>query len=50
VFWESDICEQGSLHLPVICGARDCPIFYRREKARIDMEAGLERLARFSDS
>lgn len=46
-FWSQCQRCQGSLHQQVICGSRDCPIFYRREKARIDMEAALERLGRF---
>lgn len=25
---------QGSLHQDVLCTSRDCPIFYRRKKAR----------------
>jgi hypothetical protein len=39
---------QGSLHQAVICGSRDCPIFYRRAKARVDMEESLEKLERFN--
>jgi DNA polymerase delta subunit 1 len=39
--------EKGSLHQPVICGSRDCPIFYRRSKARVDMEDAQAKVDRF---
>eukprot|EP00434_Breviolum_minutum_P041515 symbB.v1.2.036929.t1/scaffold5332.1/size28346/2 len=37
---------QGSLLEPVICSNRDCEIFYRRAKARKDVQLAQEQLAR----
>lgn len=40
---------QGSLQQDVICTSRDCPIFYRRTKARKDLQEAHGTLARFPD-
>ncbi|CAE7637281.1 POLD1 [Symbiodinium sp. CCMP2592] len=37
---------QGSLLEPVICSNRDCDIFYRRAKARKDVQLAQEQLSR----
>jgi DNA polymerase delta subunit 1 len=39
---------QGSFHQDVICSNRDCPIFYKRKKVQIDLQAAQEALDRFS--
>jgi DNA polymerase delta subunit 1 len=39
---------QGSLLQPVICSNRDCEIFYRRAKARSDVESVQEAIKRLS--
>jgi len=38
---------QGSLTQEVLCSNRDCPIFYRRTKARKDMEKALHVVGQF---
>ena len=38
---------QGSLHEKVLCTNRDCPIFYMRQKVRLDLAAQEKVLARF---
>lgn len=40
---------QGSLQHDVICTSRDCPIFYRRTKARKDLNEAHTALNRFSE-
>ena len=40
---------QGSLQQDVLCTSRDCPIFYRRTKARKDLHEAHATLARFPD-
>lgn len=40
---------QGSLHEDILCSSRDCPIFYRRIKAKKNMEENREVLERFLD-
>jgi DNA polymerase delta subunit 1 len=39
---------QGSFHQEVICTNRDCPIFYKRKKVQIDLQAAQEALDKFS--
>ncbi len=39
---------QGSMHQEVICSNRDCPIFYKRRKVQIDLQAVQESLDRFA--
>jgi len=39
---------QGSFHQDVICSNRDCPIFYKRKKVQIDLQAAQEQLDRFT--
>ena len=39
---------QGSFHQDVICSNRDCPIFYKRKKVQIDLQAAQDALDRFS--
>ena len=41
---------QKSLHQEIICGNKDCPIYYQREKIRKDLELSLAKLRRFNDS
>uniref|UniRef100_A0A1B0FBT3 DNA-directed DNA polymerase n=1 Tax=Glossina morsitans morsitans TaxID=37546 RepID=A0A1B0FBT3_GLOMM len=38
---------QGSLHEEVLCSNRDCPIFYMRQKIRMDLDAKEKRVQRF---
>ncbi|EDW18790.1 DNA polymerase delta catalytic subunit isoform X2 [Drosophila mojavensis] len=38
---------QGSLHEEVICSNRDCPIFYMRQKVRMDLSTQQGRVQRF---
>lgn len=38
---------QGSLHEEVLCSNRDCPIFYMRQKIRMDLETQEKRVRRF---
>ena len=40
---------QGSLHEDILCTSRDCPIFYRRVKAKKSLEETQERLSGFND-
>jgi len=40
---------QGSLHEDVLCQSRDCPIFYRRVKAKKNMEEMQDVMERFLD-
>lgn len=40
---------QNSLHQEIICGNKDCPIYYQREKIRRDLDLSMEKLRRFSD-
>lgn len=48
-FWvECQRC-QGSLHQDVLCTNRDCPIFYRRVKAKKNLEEMTGILDRFFD-
>jgi len=41
---------QGSLHQPVLCTSRDCPIFYRRKKIQKDLADQQETLERWNFS
>jgi DNA polymerase delta subunit 1 len=41
---------QGSLHMDVLCTARDCPIFYMRKKAQKDTKDAVDTLERFDYS
>lgn len=38
----------GTLSSVVECGAKDCPIFYMREKARVDLDEKLQVVTRFN--
>ena len=38
---------QGSFHQEVICSNRDCPIFYKRKKVQIDLQAAQQALDKF---
>ncbi|XP_002047697.2 DNA polymerase delta catalytic subunit [Drosophila virilis] len=38
---------QGSLHEEVICCNRDCPIFYMRQKVRLELDTQQKRVLRF---
>lgn len=38
---------QGSLHEEVLCSNRDCPIFYRRQKIRMELDTQAKRVHRF---
>lgn len=38
---------QGSMHEEVLCSNRDCPIFYMRQKVRMDLEEKQKRVQRF---
>ena len=40
---------QGSLHQEILCQSRDCPIFYRRVKAKKQVEEAQTTIARFAD-
>ena len=40
---------QGSLHEDILCSSRDCPIFYRRVKAKKNLEENREVVERFLD-
>jgi len=39
---------QGNMHEDVICQNGDCPIFFRRTKAQIDLQTSEDALARFT--
>mmetsp|Transcript_23775 Transcript_23775/g.44146 ORF Transcript_23775/g.44146 Transcript_23775/m.44146 type:complete len:286 (+) Transcript_23775:3-860(+) len=39
---------QGSFHQEVLCSNRDCPIFYKRKKVQIDLQAAQDALDRFN--
>lgn len=39
---------QGSFHQDVICTNKDCPIFYKRKKVQIDLQAATDALDKFS--
>lgn len=39
---------QGSFHQDVICTNRDCPIFYKRKKVQIDLQAAQDALDKFA--
>mmetsp|Transcript_10148 Transcript_10148/g.17259 ORF Transcript_10148/g.17259 Transcript_10148/m.17259 type:complete len:197 (-) Transcript_10148:41-631(-) len=39
---------QGSLHQPVLCTSRDCPIFYMRKKIQKDLKESQQALERFT--
>jgi len=39
---------QGSMHQEVLCTNRDCPIFYKRKKVQIDLQAAQAALDRFA--
>lgn len=39
---------QGSFHQDVICTNKDCPIFYKRKKVQIDLQAAQVALDKFS--
>ena len=41
---------QNSLHQVIICGNKDCPIYYQREKIRRDLNQSMTKLQRFSES
>eukprot|EP01117_Protostelium_nocturnum_P008983 TRINITY_DN3226_c0_g2_i1.p1 TRINITY_DN3226_c0_g2~~TRINITY_DN3226_c0_g2_i1.p1 ORF type:complete len:1087 (-),score=325.14 TRINITY_DN3226_c0_g2_i1:200-3328(-) len=49
VWTQCQVC-QGSLHQPVLCTSRDCPIFYMRKKVQKDLNEVQESLERFSIS
>ena len=38
---------QGSLHEEVLCSNRDCPIFYMRQKIRMELDTQEKRVQRF---
>lgn len=38
---------QGSLHAPVICTNRDCPIFYQRKKIQVDLAGAQKAMERW---
>jgi len=38
---------QGSLHQDILCQSRDCPIFYRRVKAKKNLEEAQALMERF---
>ncbi|KAK8805699.1 hypothetical protein WA158_002355 [Blastocystis sp. Blastoise] len=40
---------QGSLHQKVICGNRDCPIFFQREKIRKELKETQEKVIKFDE-
>ena len=40
---------QNSLHQEIICGNKDCPIYYQREKIKKDLETSMAKLKRFSE-
>ena len=40
---------QNSLHQVIICGNKDCPIYYQREKIRRDLDQSMAKLQRFSE-
>ena len=46
--WTQCQACQGSMHEKVICENSDCPIFYRRTRAAIDLREATEMLDRFS--
>ncbi|VDO14939.1 unnamed protein product [Brugia timori] len=37
----------GTMNEEVLCSARDCPIFYMREKVRYDLAEQMKSLQRF---
>jgi DNA polymerase delta subunit 1 len=39
---------QGSINQKVLCESKDCPIFYRRKKAQIDLSDAMAELDRFN--
>ncbi|KAH3762960.1 DNA polymerase delta catalytic subunit [Pelomyxa schiedti] len=39
----------GSMHQPIICANRDCPIFYMRTKVKKDLQEAQDTLQRFDD-
>lgn len=39
---------QGSFHQDVICSNRDCPIFYKRKKVQIDLQATQDAIDKFA--
>jgi len=49
VWTQCQVC-QGSLHQPVLCTSRDCPIFYMRKKIQKDLKDAQEMLERFDIS
>jgi len=46
VWTQCQVC-QGSLHQPVLCTSRDCPIFYMRKKVQKDLNDAQEALEKF---
>lgn len=40
---------QGSVNQKVLCESKDCPIFYRRKKAQIDLQDAMKELDRFNE-
>eukprot|EP01102_Stenamoeba_stenopodia_P015985 TRINITY_DN5528_c0_g1_i1.p1 TRINITY_DN5528_c0_g1~~TRINITY_DN5528_c0_g1_i1.p1 ORF type:complete len:618 (+),score=144.96 TRINITY_DN5528_c0_g1_i1:159-1856(+) len=48
VVWTQCQSCQGSLHQPVLCTSRDCPIFYMRKKIQKDLQEAQDQLAKFS--
>eukprot|EP01119_Soliformovum_irregulare_P018275 TRINITY_DN5572_c0_g1_i1.p1 TRINITY_DN5572_c0_g1~~TRINITY_DN5572_c0_g1_i1.p1 ORF type:complete len:240 (+),score=52.66 TRINITY_DN5572_c0_g1_i1:263-982(+) len=46
---QCQVC-QGSLHQPVLCTSRDCPIFYMRKKVQKDLDDAQQMLSRFDIS
>lgn len=40
---------QNSLHQEIICGNKDCPIYYQREKIRRDLDLSMAKLKRFEE-
>ena len=40
---------QGSLHEKVLCTNRDCPIFYMRQKVRLDLSGQEKVMNRFGN-
>lgn len=41
---------QGSLHQDVLCTAKDCPIFYMRRKAQMELQTEITELQRFDNT
>lgn len=40
---------QGSMHEEVLCTNSDCPIFYRRQKIRMELDSQTKKILRFGN-